>query len=141
MLPLGAIVATCEVVDVVPIVGPDDVLPPDNDHGLIVAPAPSSPRTTLTLFGGNDWWGDQPSTERDLSDQRPYGDFSPGRYAWLLDDVQPTTERCPACWGEGDYIVGREYDGQYATCSTCDGTGKCEPVPARGRQRLWEWTP
>lgn len=34
-----------------------------------------------------------------------FGDFTPGRYAWFLDDVKELLE----------------------------------PVPARGRQRLWEW--
>ncbi len=26
-----------------------------------------------------------------IEDQRPYGDFTPGRYAWLLEDVRPIT--------------------------------------------------
>lgn len=43
----------------------------------------------------------------DVSDQIPFGHFAPGRWAWLLDDV----ERFP------------------------------EPIPARGRQGLWTWTP
>ncbi len=36
----------------------------------------------------------------------PYGDFTPGRWLWLLTDIRAI-----------------------------------EPVPARGRQRLWYWTP
>lgn len=40
----------------------------------------------------------------DITDQLPIGDFTPGRYAWLLTDITP-----------------------------------CDPVPAKGRQVLWEW--
>ena len=36
----------------------------------------------------------------------PYGDFTPGRWLWLLTDIRAI-----------------------------------EPVPARGHQRLWRWTP
>lgn len=74
----------------------------------------------------------------DVSDQLPYGDFAPGRYAWLLDDVKPTTERCPACWGEGAHPIGEE---RGCWCSVCDGDAACDPIPAKGRQRLWEWMP
>lgn len=42
-----------------------------------------------------------------LNDQRPFGDFTPGRYGWELVDVEPVTP----------------------------------PVPAKGRQGWWEWTP
>lgn len=41
----------------------------------------------------------------DVSDQQPYGDFAPGRWAWLLDHV----EQLP------------------------------QPVPAKGRQGVWNW--
>jgi hypothetical protein len=37
--------------------------------------------------------------------QKPYGDYSPGRFAWLLADIKPLPE----------------------------------PIPARGRQGLWQW--
>jgi hypothetical protein len=43
----------------------------------------------------------------EITDQLPYGDFTPGRYAWLLDDVEPVDP----------------------------------PIPARGRQRLWDLLP
>jgi hypothetical protein len=66
MVPFGAIVAVCRLVDVFPIVGP-----------------PGDPR------------------EHEL------GDFTPGRFAWVLLDVEPLKV----------------------------------PVPARGRQGLWEWNP
>lgn len=58
--------------------------------------------------GGHRLWfakRDQWTTAEDITDQRPFGDFTPGRYAWLLADVEALAE----------------------------------PVPARGRQGLWEW--
>lgn len=73
--------------------------------------------------------GDHPANADDVSDQLPFGDFAPGRWAWLLGDAALTTERCPACWGD------------WVACSACDGQGRCAPIPARGRQRVWEWTP
>lgn len=94
-LPLGAIVATANLVDVVPMIDDDVIstapylrLSPAGMLALRIQDAPAQ-RSPL-----------------DVSDQAPYGDFAPGRYAWLLDDIQP-----------------------------------CEPIPAKGRQGLWEWTP
>lgn len=95
-LPLGAIVGTVTVTDVAPIVEqlgtPDDPLPricncDAINHGLrLMRP------------------GTFPS--EDISDQLPLGDFTPGRWGWLLTDPE-----------------------------------RCEPVPVRGRQGVWEWTP
>jgi hypothetical protein len=82
----------------------------------------------------------------EISDQLPYGDWSPGRWAWLLDNVKSTTERCPACWGTGEidyleqlseFIVRPDVAG----CWLCRTTGKCPPVPARGRPGVWRWQP
>lgn len=82
--------------------------------------------------------------DRPILGQRPYGDFTPGRYAWLLEDVKPTTERCPTCTyptTAGLVACGVNDLGARTVCPTCDGTGRCDPVPARGRQGLWEWKP
>jgi len=66
--PFGSVLATCELLDVVPTEG--------------------------FCFS--------------IDDPQPgYGDFTPGRYAWLLGEIT----RLP------------------------------EPVPARGKQGLWEWAP
>lgn len=81
-----------------------------------------------------------------ISDQLPYGDFTPGRYAWSLVDAAPTTERCPWCWGSG---VRPPYIGPDApNCPVCRtdvftnfAAGRCDPIPARGRQRIWNWNP
>ena len=54
--PLGAIVATCELVDVIA----------------------TYPHMTV------EW-----------PDQMPYGDFTSGRFAWVLDDIRQVTEPIP----------------------------------------------
>lgn len=82
----------------------------------------------------------------DLSDQRPFGDFAPGRWAWIVRDAAPCTERCPACWGtcysltadHGNVVVR---DARYVDpCPVCDSKGRCAPIPAKGAQRIWNWT-
>jgi len=127
--PLGAIVATATLADVVPIVARATDI---KAQRMVVA------RKTLPLrlFDPTVPFGEGTVT---IEEQRPYGDFTPGRFAWLLEDVKPTTERCPACWGEGHVWVP---SGAFATrCTTCDHTGRCDPIPAKGHQQLWEWAP
>ncbi len=77
-LPLGAVVAVADLVDVVPMVEMFDT-----DAPSVIGPA------------GDHWWH-FPADERHpdyggriIDDQVPYGDFTPGRYAWLLDNVRP----------------------------------------------------
>lgn len=84
-LPLGAVVAVCDLIDVVPIVASDHYIeapcvihahkrPP---HFLSCAPYPE-----LVAFR------DPMQEGTDVSDQLPFGDFTPGRFAWLLDNVR-----------------------------------------------------
>lgn len=142
-LPLGAVVASCDlIVDVVPILA-------DAPHGSLEVPAVVAPDSGGRLrwwrayepvdigpgvkFGG--WEG------LDAEADRPFGDFSPGRFAWLLGDVKPTTERCPRCWGKG-HVFGLDPahpgDGNVALrCPTCEWRRRCEPVPMKGKQGLW----
>lgn len=80
--------------------------PPDSWRGDEEDP-PTNPEPWLGISGGHLYIHDRParygSIGRSVNDQKPFGDFAPGRYAWLLDNVRP---------------IG--------------------PVPARGRQGLWE---
>lgn len=85
-IPLGAVVATCELVNVVPM-----VTHPLTSPGM--APYPHYP-----IHAGAPLLRE---------DQGPYGEYAPGRFAWLLDAIVALPE----------------------------------PVPAVGRQQLWEWTP
>jgi hypothetical protein len=95
-LPLGAIVATCTLVDVVPIVewGAD----PQRDHITI--------GTDRRLRSWAFVWGSAPLAWRkrephDVTDQIPYGDFTPDRFAWLLADITPVDPPVPFKGGQG----------------------------------------
>lgn len=71
-LPLGAIVATCRLIDCVP---------------------------TRTLFPGWKRW-QYPGTEHSIrwemtEQERAFGDYSDGRYAWLLADIQALSDPIP----------------------------------------------
>jgi activating signal cointegrator 1 len=110
-LPLGAVVATCTLVDVVPMTDHAETGDPECivvhedgiEHCIPSHAAPPGPPNIVRL--------DEPDIPegamliRDVSDQRPYGIYEPGRYAWLLADIKPLAE----------------------------------PIPARGRQGLWNW--
>jgi hypothetical protein len=37
----------------------------------------------------------------DISDQRPYGDFTPGRYGWVLSDIRMVNPPVPFTGGQG----------------------------------------
>jgi hypothetical protein len=105
-LPRGAIIAACELVDVVPMVaaGPTTVELAERHRAtgmLVVDGSGRDPRMAYYRPAI-----DLNEMSVDVTDQRPFGDFAPGRFAWLLEDVQP-----------------------------------CEPVPARGHQQLWNWSP
>lgn len=121
-LPLGVVVATCQLVDVVP-------------TGQFRMPTVSEPermadrhiRSKLLPPYHAEW---------SVTDNLPYGDFTAGRFAWLLEDIRPTTQRCAACWARAVAAGGPVY---YADCGVCVGVGSSDPVPARGRQGLWEW--
>lgn len=88
---LGCFIAEADLVDVVPMVGPGSVVGPS-----VYVPGP----TSAAFPDPADLWGWQlpeyvkgdrhpylPWTN--LTGQRPYGDFAPGRFAWLLDNVKP----------------------------------------------------
>lgn len=99
-LPLGAVVATCLLVDVVPIIAFEPEPPEGNDVALA-----SEVRQAIYV---DDQWLTEYNLQRGVREhdpERPFGDYTPGRYAWLLDNIQPL-----------------------------------EPIPAKGRQGLWEWT-
>lgn len=101
-MPLGAVVATCTLADVV-LIGYG--YPAIHDHQADTFGQLDHPRDPLGLWlcthDDLDGYGES----RCVEDQRPFGDFTPGRYAWLLTDVAPLAE----------------------------------PIPAKGRQGLWDW--
>ena len=89
--PLGAIVATCRLADVVPM---RSEIPPGEEWGatwmrfwkqVTVGPLRTDGSPSLTL---DAWSGLGPADRRDIGDEAPYGFFAPGRYAWLLENVE-----------------------------------------------------
>lgn len=84
-IPLGAIVATCELVDVVP----TDALDWFEDKW----------GPTSEPFGWKQLQVIRPPAPRDTfvcESEHPFGDFTPGRFAWLLGDIEPLAEPAPA---------------------------------------------
>ena len=85
--PFGALLGTVELYDCVPIVdGPfapsRRIQPHCAGRGLELAEA--DVRTECDAFS--------PGETLDVTDQLPYGEFYPGRWAWLLRDPQPLAE-------------------------------------------------
>ena len=77
-------------------------------------------------------------TEWDISDQQPYGYWKPGGWAWELTDPQLTTERCPWCLIHPAFDNGSP-PAPARDCPVCGGAGRCDPIPVKGRQGVWQW--
>ena len=88
--PLGAVVATARLVDCIPMVE-STAARPGLPPLLVVRP------TTLEFWAH----GAIGVPTLDVTHQRPYGDFAPGRWAWLLDDIEPLDEPVPARGHQG----------------------------------------
>lgn len=82
-LPLGAVVATCTLVDVVPMLGYCGT-----DMGQPTHLCGTHGETYPLLLHRPDWSPLDGETEFDVSGQRPFGDFAPGRFALILDNVR-----------------------------------------------------
>jgi hypothetical protein len=91
--PLGAVVATCDLVDVLPII--DEV-----GRRLDLR---SSPYPFVRAYndGAVRIIRDDHSVAEWIDDQRPFGDFTPGRFAWLLDNIQRLDPPIPARGRQG----------------------------------------
>lgn len=83
-LPYGGILAICNLVDCKFIAGFVE-----NESAELVG----------ALLDGKDGF------EKVVGNEYAFGDYTPGRYAWILEDVHQLAE----------------------------------PIPARGRQRIWNW--
>lgn len=87
-LPLGEVIATARLADCVPIM-------PAEPRGAYVSEFDDegdSPHQRgglwLTGYRRNEWSGAYNGTPLRIEEQRPFGDYAPNRWAWLLDDVQ-----------------------------------------------------
>ena len=100
-LPLGAVVAVATLADCVPIVQATAELATRAVEPCVVIGYGDD----LTLYHPTNReglnWG------LDVDDQLPYGDYQPGRWAWMLTDI--------------DQLL--------------------DPIPATGKQGVWEWKP
>jgi len=149
-LPLGVLLGTARLTACVPMVAADDFT--TGGPHLMIGTSGYPERLLLHRPSPLHYGGGAEI----VTDQAPFGDFAPGRFAWLLDDIAPTTERCPACDGQcGSVTAGQciDIDGNWwhdpwkpscpgcSPCTVCHGEGRCEPIPATGRQRIWHWTP
>jgi hypothetical protein len=100
-LPLGAAVALADLVDCVPIYGIGDAVAKGVDHYLTECNHDGDlpqQQGGLWLIGTG-----LPNLGRPtrVEDQRPYGDFTPGRYGWLLDNIRPLREPIPVKGRQG----------------------------------------
>jgi hypothetical protein len=137
-LPLGAIVATAELTDCCPIGGPYSFRTGhvDGDEGDFPGQAVVVRHEALGTLPASLVVSEADTTTTDISDQLPFGWWDRVPWAWRLDDIKPTTERCPWCWGAGGFG-----DGSADQCWACLDVGTCGPVPARGMPGIWKWRP
>lgn len=98
LMPAGELVATCTITETVPITeqcGTDLHSPAhlcvNAGYGLLHRPE-------------DDPWPDG-ATELDVTDQLPFGDFTSGRWAWLLDNIVKLDEPIPCRGRQGVWTV------------------------------------
>ena len=143
-LPRGAVVASCVVSECLPIIdatawseGEGDVLgggvhwPPDRRSVCSTGALRDLHNPWVIAVGGG--------REKVEYHEGAFGDFSPGNFAWILSSVEPTSRRCPHCWGEGFVIdpLSTISEPSQVGCPTCHTRKSCPPVPMRGHSGLW----
>lgn len=97
-MPLGAVVATCKLADCLPMVDPRPPNEPaDLAPALWIVPGVPLRRVDCRL----NPHGYHPITITNVEDQRPYGDFALGRWAWFLENVKALPEPAPARGHQG----------------------------------------
>lgn len=125
-VPLGAVLGVGRVLDVLPIV----------PHAGC---RDGSPHVCIGSYGMlahsklHEPWPDG-ETEHDISDQLPYGDWSPGRWAWRME-----VRRLDPPVREYDCPFGCVASGTIHECSPESRALCVEPV--RGRQGVWRPDP
>lgn len=95
-LPLGAVVATARLAACCPIGGPYSF-----STGLVEGERSPTAGTDVIVDHGSSFLGSRLILDRwddrneIIDDQLPYGDFTPGRWAWMLEDVEPRRKPLP----------------------------------------------
>jgi activating signal cointegrator 1 len=93
-LTFGAIVATADLIDCLPIIGWRDCKGSSPDH--VCAPPPAALYRHLPFT-----WAHGVLTEEDRSGERDLGNYTPGRWAWLLSNVEVLSTPVPFKGGQG----------------------------------------
>lgn len=144
-LPLGSILGSVKVEDVVPILTPDQAVAEwskweETVNGpTCIVTKPDDPRRNLSLhYRIGDATGASYSN-LSLDDQRPFGVWTPGWWGLILSDAQRLGDQCPLCEARpGDALVNEHFaDGEFGPCRVCGGTGIKGPIPATGKQGVW----
>lgn len=92
LMPLGAVVAVADLTDCVPIRASITVGEYDRNERCVQVPNPDLIQRACLM----ERWVGGGEVIKDIDDQLPLGDFTPGRWALLLDDVRPLPEPVPA---------------------------------------------
>lgn len=132
VLPLGAVVCTVTVDDALPILTADQ-----SDDAYIDCLAVYDDGVTEWRIDPDD------GSESDFlhDPQLLLGDFTPGRWGWMLSDPQPITKRCPRCDGRGfePSPTGMVRIGAPSCLAYCaSGRVPIDPIPCKGRQGVFE---
>lgn len=137
-LPLGAVLSRHRVTDVVPIVAEWDM--------AALAPY-MRPMRSMLVHRVTD--ADNTDEAHDISDQLPYGDWTPGRWAWRMELIErletPVSEYAVPAENAGcsvSYCAGANgWSGpEYPICDGCNADGT-RMAPVRGRQGVWRPDP
>lgn len=103
-LPLGSVVCLIRVDDALPIMGRDDELTEAWRHHI--APTHREPLAlwrTAQRENFDTYW-----SVTDITDQRPLGDYEPGRWGWMLSDPQALEVPIPTQGRQGVFELGTE---------------------------------
>lgn len=139
-LPLGAVLSRHRLAEVVP-VGIHVNTDGDRANGPFVYPSNGDAADLYIWKWGGQWY----DRLHDVSDQLPYADWSPGRWAWrleLIERLEVAVAEYPVpvddagcstsyCFG----ATGAEME-QYPICKGCNYDGT-RMVPVRGRPGIW----
>jgi len=134
-LPLGAVLSRHRLAEVVP-VGIQVNTDGDRANGPFVYPSNGDAADLYIWKWGGQWY----DRLHDVSDQLPYADWSPGRWAWRLELIErleaPVREYeqcmgwgCEWCWDLPLTSKGDTY--QHPNCPNG------EKFPVRGRPGIW----
>lgn len=97
LIPFGAVVATCDLVDVVPMV---EKAPEFIRVGFLEERPDVESYLLLNGLNGHLWLWDG-ETAVNVESERPFGHYAPGRFGWILANVKALPEPIPAVGHQG----------------------------------------